>query len=369
MTKTRSALTAVALCGLTLGAPASAAPASAAPASATPAASAAAKAALTVNVISPSAAQVPAVLAANGNIAAWQEAVVGSEANALRLVEIKVEIGERVRLGQVLAVFAADTLKAEQAQTQAALAEAEAVLVEASANAERARSLRDSGMMTLQQVQQSLTAEQTARARVAAQRALLDLQQLRLAQTRVLAPDDGVISARNATVGSVVGAGQELFRLIRSGRLEWRAEVPATELARLRPGQRASVLTPAGRTVTGTVRQVAPTVDPASRNGLVYVDLRPGPDSDARAGMFARGEFAFEPRQALTLPAAAVLLRDGFEIVMLVAPDNRVRQTKVKVIGRDGGRVAVDGLAADARVVARGAAFLSDGDTVKVVAP
>ncbi|MBK6853380.1 MAG: efflux RND transporter periplasmic adaptor subunit [Burkholderiales bacterium] len=346
-------------------------PASAAPsaASAPPGASAPAKAALTVTVVSPSSAQVAATLAANGNIAAWQEAIIGSEANGLRLAEVKVEIGQQVKRGQLLAVFAADTLKAELAQTQAALAEAEATLAEAAGNAARARALRDSGVMTIQQVQQSLTAETTAKARVAAQKAQLEVQQLRLAQTQVLSPDDGLISARLATVGSVVGAGQELFRLIRGGRLEWRAEVPAADLARVRPGQRTTLTTPSGRTVPGIVRQIAPTVDANTRNGLVYVDLRPGPDSDARAGMFARGEFAFDKRQVATLPSSAVLLRDGFEVVMKVGADSRVAQTKVKVLSRDGDRVALEGLGADVRVVERGAAFLSDGDTVRVVKP
>jgi RND family efflux transporter MFP subunit len=341
----------------------------ASPAASAPSASAPAKAALTVTVVSPTAAQVAATLAANGNIAAWQEAIVGSEASGLRLAEVRVEIGQQVKRGQVLAVFAADTIKAEVAQTQAGLAEAQATLAEAAGNAERARALRDSGVMTIQQVQQSLTAEITAKARVAAQKAQLDVQQLRLAQTQVLSPDDGLISARLATVGSVVGAGQELFRLIRGGRLEWRAEVPAADLARIKPGQRATLTTPAGRSVPGTVRQIAPTVDASTRNGLVYVDLRPGPDSDARAGMFARGEFAFDKRAVATLPASAVLLRDGFEVVMKVGADSRVAQTKVKVLSRDGDRVALEGLAADVRVVERGAAFLSDGDTVRVVKP
>jgi RND family efflux transporter MFP subunit len=334
------------------------------------AAPAPAKAALTVSVVSPSPASVPGLLQANGNVAAWQEAVIGSEANGLRLAEVKVEVGERVKRGQILAVFATDTLKAELVQIQAGLAEAESVLGEAAGNAERARALRDSGVMTLQQVQQALTAEQTARARVSAQRAALDLQQLRLAQALVLAPDDGLISTRSATVGSVLGAGQELFRLIRAARLEWRAEVPASELARIRIGQRVTLTTPGGRSVAGTVRQIAPTVDAATRNGIVYVDLRAGADSaEVRAGMFCRGEFSFEAKSALTLPASAVLLRDGFQVVMLVGADARVSQVKVKVLSRDGERVALEGLPASARVVARGAAFLSDGDTVKVVAP
>ncbi len=332
------------------------------------AASTPAKAALTVSVVSPAMASVPVLLQANGNIAAWQEALVGAEAAGLRLATVQADVGLRVRRGQVLATLADETVRADLAQAQAALAEAEAAAAEATANAERAATLQDSGALSASQIQQYATAALTAKARVAAQRAAVQAQQLRLKQTQVLAPDDGIVSARSATVGAVVGSGQELFRLIRGGRLEWRAELPSADLARVRAGQAATLTTPSGRTVAGTVRQVAPTVDAASRNGLVYVDLKPGPDSDARPGMFARGSFAFDARPALTLPAAAVLLRDGFSVVMRVGADNRVQQTKVQVLQRDADRVALQGLPADARVVARGAAFLSDGDTVRVVA-
>ena len=326
-----------------------------------PAASASAKAALTVSVVSPAMASVPVLLQANGNIAAWQEALVGAEAAGLRLATVQADVGLRVRRGQVLATLADETVRADLAQAQAAAAEA-------TANAERAATLQDSGALSASQIQQYATAALTAKARVAAQRAAVQAQHLRLKQTQVLAPDDGIVSARSATVGAVVGSGQELFRLIRGGRLEWRAELPSADLARVRPGQAATLTTPSGRAVAGTVRQVAPTVDAATRNGLVYVDLKPGPDSDARPGMFARGSFAFDARPALTLPAAAVLLRDGFSVVMRVGADNRVQQTKVQVLQRDADRVALQGLPADARVVARGAAFLSDGDTVRVVA-
>ncbi len=333
-----------------------------------PAASAPAKPALSVTVVQPALASVPVQLQANGNIAAWQEAVVGAEAAGLRLATVQADVGQRVRRGQLLATLADETVRADLAQAEAALAEAQAALAEAEANAERAAGLKDTGALSASQIQQYATAALTARARLQAQRAAVQTQQLRLKQTRVLAPDDGVISARSATVGAVVGSGQELFRLIRGGRLEWRAELPSAELARVRAGQAATLTTPSGQQVAGTVRQVAPTVDAASRNGLVYVDLRPGPGSDARPGMFARGSFAFDARPALTLPASAVLLRDGFSVVMRVEADSRVRQTVVQVVSRDGDRVALTGLPADARVVARGAAFLSDGDTVRVVA-
>jgi RND family efflux transporter MFP subunit len=323
--------------------------------------------ALTVTVTQPQRVELPEAITANGSIAAWQEASIGTEANGLRLAEVRVNVGDAVRRGQVLATFAPDTVQAEAAQIRAAVAEAEANLAEAAANAQRARELQPSGGLSAQQVNQYLTAERTAQARLDAQRAAARTQQLRLAQTQVLAPDDGVISARSATVGAVLPAGTELFRMIRQGRLEWRAEVPASALASVRPGMTARVTPAGGRTVEGKVRVVAPVVDPATRNGVVYVDLPRG--GDAKAGMFASGEFELGRSSALTLPQSAVLLRDGFTYVFVIGDDGRVRQRKVEVGRRSGERVEITGgLDAGARVVASGGAFLSDGDAVRVVA-
>lgn len=329
-------------------------------------AAAPAKPALTVTVTTPQAASVPMKIAANGNVTAWQEASIGTEANGLRLAEVRVNVGDVVRRGQVLATFAADTIAAELAQTRAAVAEAEATLAEAAANAQRARELQATGALSAQAINQYLTAERTAQARLEAQRAAAKTQQLRLAQTQVLAPDNGVISARSATVGAVLPAGQELFRLIRGGRLEWRAEVAAADLAQLKPGLPATVTPAGGAPIAGTVRMVAPTVDPATRNGIVYVDL-PQPGA-ARAGMFARGEFAVGQAQGLSLPQSAVLLREGFSYVLKVGPDSKVQQVKVATGRRWADRVEITGgIDRNVRVVAAGGGFLGDGDLVRVV--
>jgi RND family efflux transporter MFP subunit len=330
------------------------------------ASAAVARAALTVTTTVPQSASLPVRIAANGNIAAWQEAIIGTEANGLRLAEVRVNVGDVVKRGQVLATFAPDMMQADVAQIRATVAEAEAALAEAQANARRARELEASGALSDQQINQYMTAERTAQARLDAQRAMANVQQLRLRQTQVLAPDNGVISARSATVGAVLPAGAELFRMIRQGRLEWRAEVPSAELARLEPGMAARITTASGASITGKVRMVAPTVDPATRNGIVYVDL--APSAEARAGMFARGEFDIGQGQGLTLPQSAVLLRDGFAYVLLVGADAKVSEAKVTVGRRVGERIEITGgLKADARVVASGGAFLSDGDTVRVV--
>jgi RND family efflux transporter MFP subunit len=338
----------------------------------------AARPALVVTTVRPEKAEVADTLSANGSVAAWQEASIGAEVNGLRIAEVRADVGDIVKRGQPLATFAADTVRADLAAAQAALAEANAsvgearaALAEAQGNADRARAVESSGALSAQQIAQYLTAAQTAQARLQSAQARaqsaqaqVQSQQLRLRMTQVLAPDDGVISARTATVGAVVPAGQELFRLVRGNRLEWRAEVTATELARLRPKQPVRVLPASGGEIRGTVRTIGPVVDAQSRNALVYVDLPPG--SPARAGMFARGEFELGSSPAMLVPQQSVVVRDGFAYVFALQGD-RVAQRKVQVGRRTGDRVElVDGLAPDATIVARGAGFLNDGDLVQV---
>jgi RND family efflux transporter MFP subunit len=351
----------IVLLGVLLKLPAAAAQPAQAPASA-----ASARPALTVSLVSPTQAPLGLQVGATGSIAAWQEASVGAELGGVRLAQVKAGVGDAVKRGQVLAEFATETVAAELAQLQAQGVEAEAQLAEAAANARRARELQDSGAWSRQQIEQHLTAERTAQARLDAVRAGIRVQELRLQQTRVLAPDDGVISARSATLGAVANPGQELFRLIRQGRLEWRAEVAAADLSRLKPGLPVRLSLAGGELLEGRVRLLAPTVDPATRNALVYVDLpRPGP---ARAGMFARGSFELGSSPALSLPQTAVQLRDGFSYVFRVGPDRRVAMTKVALGRRAGDRVEIlSGLDAAAQVVASGVGFLADGDLVKVV--
>jgi len=350
---------------------------------------AAARAALTVTTTQPVATQLPIKLSANGNIAAWQEASVGTESNGLRLAEVLVNVGDVVQRGQALARFADDSVQADVAQARAGVAETGAQATEATANANRVRTLLNTGTFSGQQISQYLAAEQTALARVESAKAVLAAQLLRLKNTQVLAPDAGIISARSANVGAVVPSGTELFRLIRQGRLEWRAEMTSTELARIAPGTPVAVVAANGARLEGRVRMVAPTVDPQTRAGLVYVDLPPMPMQSVRPaaaraaassavavaeapqgalpGMFARGEFELGRSSALTVPQQAVVVRDGFSYVFRLNADQRVSQIKVQLGRRVGDRVELlDGIGADAVVIATGAGFLNEGDLVKV---
>ncbi len=333
----------------------------------TPPAAAAPKATLTVSSVSPASGSMALKLAANGSVAAWQEAIIGAEVNGLKLTDVRVNVGDVVRRGQVLATFSSETAQADLLQAQASLAEAEASAFAASADAQRAATLKDTGALSNQQIAQYNTQEATAKARVQAAKAQVTAAQIRLKNAQLTAPDNGIISARQATVGSVVGAGAELFRMVRQGRLEWRAEVTSSEIGKIKSGTAVNVTAASGAVVNGKVRIIAPTVDPVTRNALVYVDIPQHPD--IKAGMFAKGEFALGAQNALTLPQQALVLRDGFTYAMRIEANNKIAQVKLQTGKRSGDAVEIlSGAKVGEKFVASGAAFLADGDTVKVVA-
>ena len=306
------------------------------------------------------------VFSASGNVAAWQEALVGSEINGYRITSVLANVGDTVKKGQVLATLASETIEADAAQSRAGVAEAEAVAREADGNAARAKTLEASGAMSLAQIEQYSTAALTARARVDSAKARARIDQIRVNLTKVVAPDNGVISARLAVVGSLAQPGMEHFKLIRQGRVEWRAEVSAKALPDIAVGQKVKVAVGTVN-VDGVVRTVSPTIDATTRNALVYVDLPAGTLGKLSPGMFVTGEFQGRAREAITLPQNAALLRDGFSYVYVVGSGNKVTLTKVQLGNAQRGRVEVlGGLEANAIVVATGAAFLSDGDTVRI---
>lgn len=335
------------------------------------------KPALTVTAVKPQSVEWPSLLPANGNIMAWEESVIGAEISNLRLTEVLVNVGDRVRKGQVMARFASGIVAAELAQSQALLAEAQAMLAEAHANAERARQMEALSFFSAQQIKQYLTAEEAALARLNAARAKLQADQLRLSQTQVLAPDDGIVSARTAAVGSLGQPGDELFRVIRGGRMEWRAEVTEADLGKLKEGAIARLITADGGKIVGRVRMVAPTVNPSTRNGLVYVDLPAAETGVAlRTGAFARGQFELGRAKVLSVPQSAVLVRDGFSYVFLlegtsfaaIPKVSKVLLKKVSVGRRSGDQIEItSGVDPGVSLVGAGVGFLSDGDMVQVV--
>jgi RND family efflux transporter MFP subunit len=308
-------------------------------------------AALTVTVATVAQAQWPSLLEASGAIAPWQEAVIGAQVSGLRLADVRVNVGDRVQRGQVLAVFDADLLLADQARLKASWQQADA-------NRQRALQLKGSGGISEQDVLQYETQAEVAKAQ-------LRNAELQVHYARVLAPDDGVITVRSATLGAVSGSGQELFRMIRQGRLEWRGELNAAQLAQVKVGQSVRLALPDGTTATARIRQLPPQLDGQTRLGLVYADIAPG--SAARVGMYAKGSVTLAESTAVTVPAASVVIRDGRSYVPRITQEQRVALQAVTVGRRQAGSVEIrSGLTQGDRVAVQGAGFLNDGDLVRI---
>ena len=360
----RRALTAYAVGALVLGGSAWAL-ADKAPAANAPAHGAPAAAALSVSVTTPTEQTLARDVSASGSIAARDELSIGADAGGVRLVEVRVDVGTRVQRGQLLARGDDAQLHAQLAQQEALIKQAEAELAQADANLERAERIRDSGIYSVETVQGRRTSAQAAAARLELAVAQKRELEVRIAHTRVVAPAAGVVSRRSASLGAVMQSGQELFRLIRDEEVEWLAELPDHALARVRAGAPARIALDDGRTVVGTVRLVAPTIDARSRNGLVYVALPAG--APLKAGGHARGEIEVASATVLTLPESVVLNRDGQPFVFVLGNDSVARLRRIETGARQRGLVEVTGgLPAGSRVVATGAGFVKDGERVNV---
>ncbi len=318
-----------------------------------------------VSLVTPKTEMWPDPIEAHGNIMPWQEARVGTEIGGLRLVSVLANVGDLVKKGQVLARLNPATLEAELESANAQLMEAQGVLTQATATLDRAKRLAPSGGVSQQDLTLYETQKQTAAARLNAARAQVKTQQLRLESATLVAPDDGVISSRSVVEGAIVQAGSELFRLIRQGRLEWRAEVKGETLLRLAAGQEVTVKSPLGPDVKGRVRQVSPTIDLATRMGLAYVDLPA--DTDLKAGLNVSGTLVMGKRKALVLPSSAVLHVGSGYRVFKVGADGKAEAIEVQVGRvRDNEEEITSGLDSHAQVIAKASELLKTGDPVNV---
>lgn len=324
-------------------------------------------AALTVTTVTPTERPMKSVVTGVGTVVAWQELTVGTEAAGLKVVEVLVEEGDDVKAGQVLARLDGSVLKAQLRAQDARVAEARSSVVVAQNNLKRAEELVSRNVISPATLDDRKSAADTAAARLTAAIALRDELASKVAQTDIVAPTDGHISARKILMGDVVGSGTEAFHIIRDNRLELNAQIGETDLAAIADGQQVNVIHDGVGAVTGTVRQIAPTVDPKSRLGTVHIALPP--DSGLRLGMYARAEITLDSRPALVLPESAIVWREGVAIVFVVTLDGHVAERTIEAGTRQAGWVEVrKGLTTSDSVVASGAGFLHDGDRVKVTA-
>ena len=320
-------------------------------------------AATPVTLVKPKTALWPDQIEASGSIMPWQETMIGGEVGGLRLESVLISVGDTVTKGQVLARLDTAAVEADLDAANAQLMEAEGTLAQAVATLDRANRLAPSGGLSRQELTLYETQKNTAEARVNAARAQVKRQQLRLRFATIVAPDDGVISASSASEGAIVQSGSELFRLIRQGRLEWRAEVKGETLLRLAIGQQVIVDSPLGSEVKGRVRRLSPTIDVTTGKGLVYVDLPA--DTNLKAGLSVSGQIGIGKRKALFLPSSAVIRSENQARVFEIGPENKLVAVSVST-GRTRGDAIeiVSGLDERSQVVGGDASRLQVGQLV-----
>lgn len=337
--------------------------------------SAAVTASLVVTTVAPVNREIDRSIAVSGSVSAWQEMSLGVELTGIRATEVLVEVGDRVRAGQPLLKLDNRTLDVQFRQADASVTQAEAALELARANAARGDSLVGQGLISSSDSDKLRADLRSAEAQLLTAQADRDAARLRLGFATLSAPDEGIISARLIQPGQVVSAGSELLRLIRRGRLEWRADLAEADLVQVKPGAIVELSGPADTLVKGLVRAVSPAVDPATRTGLLYADLpEPGP---LRAGMFAEGRILLGKVLASVVPRESVVFRDGFAYLFVVkavegaetgSALRRVEQRRVDIGIRQGDITEIlSGLAPGERIVRRGAGFLGNGDVVREV--
>lgn len=332
----------------------------------------------------------------SGSLIPREEILVSPEIEGLRVLQLLADEGDHVKKGDVLARLVSEQIDAQIAQNQANLArsvaaiaqaqsqivQAEAQAKEAAAQLERAEPLKKSGYLSGATYDQRESAARTTAAQLVAARdgltaakadkAQVEAQgrelQWRRSNTEVTAPQDGVISRRNARMGALASSvGEPMFRIIQKGEIELDAEIVETEMKNVKIGQKTVVNVPQIGDFEGAVRLVSPEVDKTTRLGRVKVFL--GPNPQLRIGTYARGLIETARSRGLGIPTSAVTFDQGTNYVQVVV-DNKVKKHAVRLGLISGDLVEVkDGLLNGDIVVTRAGTFLRDGDIVRPVLP
>ena len=352
---------------------------------------------MSVTIASAELTPVARTLSVTGTVNARDLIPVLPQATGLQIKQILVDEGDSVKSGQTLAVLDSSVLQTQIAQAkaevesnravvrqrQASLAQSRATLAEANSNYQRYRGLAEAGAISRQELETRSTTATTAREAISVAQANIasaeadvrisiarvQQQQTQLNQTIVRAPASGVIAEQTAQVGDVANSTQKIFSIIQNGSLELQAKVPATNLNQVKINSPVVVTSDADSRLRlqGNVREIAPLVDPQSREATVRIDL---PATVLRPGMFASGAITIANVPGIAIPAKAVLPQsDGSAIAFVLTDGDIVRSQKItvgEVIGKSNVEI-VNGLKIGDRVVVAGAGYLKDGDKVQVV--
>jgi RND family efflux transporter MFP subunit len=309
-----------------------------------------------------------------GNIRAYMDAPIYARTNGY-LRHWYADIGTRVRKGQLLAEIETPETDQQLAQARADLASAQANANLAQTTATRYQNLLESDSVSKQETDNAVSGARAQSAAVTAAQANVNrLSELKGFQ-RIVAPFDGVITARNTDVGQLINSGagsptSELFHIAAINTLRVFVNLPQTYSADIKVGMPATVTVAemTGRSFTGKIVRTANSIDPATRTLLVEVDID-NHDGQLLAGSYAEAHFNVKPQSpSLMVPVSALLFRSEGLRVAVVDSSNRAKLIPV-TLGRDyGTRVeVVSGIAQNDRVIDSPPDSLVDGEEVRIV--
>lgn len=321
--------------------------------------------AATVSVVVPGRTTIAGQINATGTLAARRDEPVGSVGEGGMVSDVRVEAGDWVKQGQVLAVIDRSVQNQAQASQAAQVEVARADARIAQTNLDRARKLVAQGFISRADMDRLTATRDAAAARVRVAQASLGQLRAQAARLDIVAPSDGLVLERKVERGQVVGpASGTLFRIARGGELEVQARLSEVDLAAIAPGVPAEV-TPVGsqKVYRGTVWQVAPVIDPVTRQGVARIALAYSPA--LRPGGFAGVTIRAGAVVAPKLPESAILSDNAGSYVFVIGPGNKVvrRPVKTGAVAADGIAI-VQGLTGSERVVLRAGGFLQPGETV-----
>lgn len=319
-----------------------------------------------VTVVQPGRSTVIGQIGATGTLAARRDMPVGSVGEGGEVRSVRVEQGDWVNAGQILAEVDRSVQVQQQASQAAQIRAAEADARLAQANLDRALKLVDRGFISTADVDRLTATRDSALANVQIAKASLRQLQAQANRLNIVAPASGLVLARNIEQGQVVGGGSSvLFRLAKGGEMELLANLSEDDLAAIKVGTQAQVTpTGSGKTFTGQVWQISPTIDSTTRQGTARIAL--AYDPALRPGGFASVTIRSGTVVAPMLPESAIQNDDKGSFVYVVKKDNRVERRAVKTgLVTAKGIVVTDGLQGDERVVLRAGGFLNPDDKVK----
>ena len=328
---------------------------------------------------------------ATGTLAAFERAELSAKVPG-RLQQISVDLGTRVKRGEILAVIEKTEYELRRRQAEAALAqararlglsltgeedsakpentsiarEARAVLEEATKNRERILQLRDQGIIAEAELEAAEsnfqvasnryeTALDEARSRLAIlteRQVELALASQQLKDTVLTAPFDGVVEQRRASPGEYLQTAAPILTLVRIDPVRLRADVSERDAPRVRPGQKVLLqLEGSGLVRTGEVARLSPVISPQDRMLLVEADFR-NPDGILRPGSFAKANIVVdEARRGLFVPSSAVVTFAGIQKIFTVK-DGRAFEIEVRTGLSRGEKIEItDGVQAGDTVV------------------